>query len=260
MKNKLCFVLGAGGARGIAHVGFLQAMEENGIIPDSIVGCSMGAVVGSCYAKGITPLEMKSIVGKLRAGHIIDFTINPVSKKALLASNKMQKVLKSLLGDVKFDELKIPFSCVATDIVSGEIVTLNKGLVEVCVRASSSIPIVFKPVEYEDKLLVDGGVVERVPVRVAKENKAEKIVAVDVLGCLKKFKQPKTIVSQALRVIDVCECNTAKNYFDNFKPDILIKPDLKDMSQFKVENLTFAYDVGYQTGLEYLDKIKKLIG
>lgn len=259
MSKKLCFVLGAGGARGVAHIGFLQAMEESGIKPDCIVGCSMGSVVGAAYSMGLSPKEMKAFAESLRSKDIIDLSPALFSKKSLLSSVKMQKKIKQVLGDVEFKDLKIPFECVAVDINKGKVVTLNDGLVEEAVRASSSIPTVFRPVIKDDMELVDGGILLRVPVENAKHFNADVVVAVDVLGDYRPHEVSKNIIEHALRVIDLADCVHTKKYLKEHKPDILIKPNLGDMSQYKVEKISFAYGQGYHSGLKYADKIKALL-
>ncbi len=260
MAKKLCLALGAGGSRGIAHVGFLQALDENGIKPDAIVGCSMGAVVGACYSAGITPKEMMETVDSLKFKDIVDIHLFPFTKKGLLRSAKMRKKINTLLGHTNFQDLKIPFACIAVDLVSGEVVTLKDGDICEAVSASSSIPTVFRPVEIGNMELIDGGVIERVPIRVGKEEfKADVIVAVDVLGELREYKPLNNLLSLLLKVIEVSDCHQARRYYKKYPPDLLIEPELGDMQQFKVENLDFAYEEGYKAGLKYIDKIKELL-
>lgn len=257
--SKLCFVLGAGGARGVAHIGFLQAMEEHNIKPDFIVGCSMGAVVGACYAAGYSPKEMREIAESLKPKHIIDVSPTLFSRKSLLTSVKMQRKINSLLGDITFEQLKIPFECIAVDLIKGKIVTLNSGNVEEAVRASSSIPTVFRPVSINDQELVDGGVLCRLPIENAKNFNADKIVAVDVIGEYRPHETSKNIIEQALRVVDLTDCHRTSEYLKLHKPDILIKPNLGDMSQYKVEKISFAYGQGYHSGTKYAERILKLL-
>ncbi|MBO5713794.1 MAG: patatin-like phospholipase family protein [Clostridia bacterium] len=260
MQKNLCFVLGAGGARGIAHVGFLQAMEENGIIPDCIVGCSMGSVVGGCYAAGITPSKMKEVADSLKKNDIIDVAPNFISKKGLLKSMKMQLKLEKLLGSVTFDALKIPFECVAVDLITGKPVTLNEGMVEESVRASSSIPLVFRPVIKNGMELVDGATLVRVPVANARHFNAKVVVAVDVLGRVVPKEIPtKNIIDLALRAVDINDAHHTRNYLKAHKPDLLIEPELEDMSQYKIDRLSFAYEQGYIAGIENVERIKALI-
>lgn len=259
MSKKLCLVLGAGGARGIAHVGFLQALDEQGIKPDSIVGCSMGAVVGACYSAGYSPKEMRDIAEHLKLKHIFDPSPAMFFKKSLLSSSKMRKKLEEILGEITFEQLKIPFECVAVDMHRGKIVTLNSGKVADAVRASSSIPMIFRPVIKDDQELVDGGVLCRLPIENAKNFNADVVVAVDVLGEYRPHESSKNIISQALRVVDLCDSHNTQRYLESHTPDVLIKPSLGDMSPYKVEKLSFAFGQGYYKGIKYGDKIKKLL-
>ena len=156
MSKKLGFALGGGGSRGVAHVGFLKAMEENGIIPDFISGTSMGAIVGACYAKGMSATEIMDEVKKLKVSHVFDLSLNPIGNGALLRSKKLRKKLQEYLGDITYDRLNIPFCAVSTDLVSGEpVVHKGEELVLDGVVASSSVPGVFKPVTMGDRTLID---------------------------------------------------------------------------------------------------------
>ncbi|MBQ8407028.1 MAG: patatin-like phospholipase family protein [Clostridia bacterium] len=123
-KKKLGFALGSGGARGVAHIGFLQAMEEQGIVPDYISGCSMGSVVGAAYASGMTPQQMFSAVKNLKLIDLVDINIKP---GGVLDTRKMRKVLTKYLGDITFDQLKIPFVCVAVDMISQQVIEFKEG-------------------------------------------------------------------------------------------------------------------------------------
>ena len=106
--KKLGFALGSGGSRGVAHIGFLQAMQENGIEPDCIAGSSMGSVVGACYAAGMSVEEMKNVVFELKALDILDISGNVLKNQALFKSKKMRAKLGEYLGEKTFEELNIP--------------------------------------------------------------------------------------------------------------------------------------------------------
>ena len=259
MAKKICFVLGAGGARGIAHIGFLQAMEDNKIKPSAIVGCSMGAVVGACYSLGIKPSTMKEVAESLKFKDIVDINFQIFSKKSILHSVKMRNKITSLLENNTFEDTKIPFKCVAVDLVKGEAVGLESGLLVDAVCASSAIPTIFRPVEINGMDLVDGGILERVPVRFAKEFDCDVIIAVDVLGKLQPYVETKSVLQHLLRTIDVNDSYNTLKYLKKHKPNVLIYPELGDMSQYKVERLSFAYEEGYKAGIKALPKIKKAI-
>ena len=261
MAKKLGFALGSGGSRGVAHIGFLRAMEENGIVPDFISGCSMGSVVGSCYAKGYETKHMEQIVKGLTFSDLFDLSFIPIQNGALLRSKKMQKKLEQYLGETTIGELKIPFSCVATDVISGKLVVLKNKKEQVCpaVVASSSIPSIFKPVQYGEKLLVDGGVLCRVPVDVVRKMGAEVVVAVDALGKIRKCDKKYNMFSLMGRTFDIVDSEFTKVLMQDQKPDVFIEPDLGDMNQYKFKDIDIAIERGYEAGKQYVKKIKKLI-
>ena len=257
-RRKLGFALGAGGSRGVAHIGFLQAMEEAGIKPDFISGCSMGSIVGAAYASGMSPAQMQKAVMGLRFMDLFDVTAKP---GGVLDTRKIRKLLEKYIGDIYFDDLKIPFTCVAVDMVSQQLVEFSSGKVLDAIIASSSIPSVFKPMEKDGMRLVDGGVLQRVPVQQVKNMGAEKVVAVDVLGKIStKEKCPNTIImlSEVISLMD--NYRTARTHSDTQNIiDLWIEPDLGDISQYSFKNIPFAYEKGYQLGVAYTAEIKDLI-
>ena len=262
MKKKLGFALGAGGSRGVAHIGFLMAMEEEGIKPDYISGTSMGSVVGACYALGMTPRHMRDVVKRLKFSDIFDLSINPLANAALLRSQKMQKKLKQYIGNVSFEDLKIPFRCVATDLISGKSAVLGVDKTEkVCeaVVASSSIPSVFKPVQHKEKVLVDGGILCRVPVKTVRNMGAEVIVAVDVLGKIRKADKKYNMLTVLTRVFDIADSEMTRYKRKEQKPDMFLEPDLGDMVQYKFKDISLAIEKGYELGKENAQHIKDLV-
>ena len=115
--KQLGLALGAGGSRGIAHIGFLQALEEADIRPAYVTGSSMGAIVGACYCAGIAPAAMKEAVIGLKLGDIATFNLAPLQQNGLMKTVKARKRIVGLMGEKNFEELKIPFACVATDLM-----------------------------------------------------------------------------------------------------------------------------------------------
>lgn len=257
--SKLGLVLGAGGARGIAHLGVLKALEENNIKVDVITGCSMGAVIGGLYALGYTVEELQQLIPTIKKKSIIDISLNPISNKALLKGEKIDKLLKGLFQDKLIEDCKIPFGCVSSDIIKGEEVFFDKGSLFTAVRASVSIPTIIKPLEYDGKLLIDGGIINRVPVLHAKEMGADKIIAIDALGEPTKDAKVKNLIDLALRCIDFVDYYITNDKLNKVSPDILLEPQLGNMSQYKVEKLDFAYEQGYKITMENMDKIKALV-
>lgn len=262
MSKKLGVALGSGGARGAAHIGFLKALEEEGIKPDYISGCSMGAVVGSCYANGMTVDRMAEVALSLKSTDIMDISATPVTKLGLLRGNKVQKLLLNYLGDITFEDLSLPFACVATDLRGGREVTLNSGSVAEAVRASSAIPTIFRPVKKENMLLCDGGVLCRVPVRQVKELGADVVVAFDVLANTgETVEGVPNIIMDVLRVYDVMDFNQNemlkilnKEYYD-----LWLAPEMKGLNQYNVKDVEQAYVQGYAYSKEHIAEIKTLL-
>ncbi|MBE5750740.1 MAG: hypothetical protein E7346_07790 [Clostridiales bacterium] len=260
MSKKLGLVLGAGGSRGVAHIGFIRALEETGIKPDYITGSSMGSVVGGCYAVGLTPDQMEKEVGELKLSELLDISMNPFGNAALLRSKKMRTKLKKYLKNYTFNQTKIPFRCVAVDILTGKTkVFLGDELLLDGVSASSSIPGIFKPVQIGDMSLVDGGVNTRLPIEEVREMGADVVVAVDVLGDIRPTVKKHHIVSLMMRVGEIYDAELTKYKVMAQKPDLYLTPDLGDMSQYKLSGIDNAIKSGYELGKEYAKKIKQLL-
>ncbi len=257
-KKKLGFALGAGGSRGVAHIGFLQAMEEADIRPDFITGCSMGSVVGSAYASGMTIEQMKTAVHKLR---LLDL-IAPTGKRGgLFETKKVRKLLTRYIGDIDFSDLKIPFRCIAVDMISQKVVEFSKGKLLDAVIASSSIPSIFCPMEKDGMRLIDGGILERVPYPQVKNMGADVVVAVDVLGTLSTKEKCPSTLGVLLETIDIMDNYRTKIRREANEDlyDFWIEPDLGTMNQYVLKEVKKAYEKGYEIGQEYAPKIKKAL-
>ena len=257
-KKKIGFALGSGGARGVAHIGFLQAMEEAGIKPDYISGCSMGSVVGMAYSAGMTPEQMRDVAFSLRLRDLIEVTNRP---GGLFDTRKVRKLLMNNVGDPEFKDLKIPFRCVAVDMFSQKLVEFSEGKVLDAVVASSTIPGVFKPLEFGGMRLVDGGVLDRVPIETLTNMGAKQIVAVDVLGqkpYKEKRQSPFTLLFDVFDIID--NQRTAHNKdLHNKNIKVWIEPDLGAMSQYSLKGIKTAYEKGYEVGKAHTEEILKLL-
>lgn len=257
MKS-LGLALGSGGSRGVAHIGFLQALEEEGIRPDYISGCSMGSVVGAACAAGVEPQVMRKAACSLKFLDLFDITRKP---GGVLDTRKIRRLLERYIGDKTFDELKIPFSCIAVDMIGQEVIEFSSGSVLDAVVASSSIPSIFKPTEMDGMRLVDGGVLRRVPVEEVKNMGADVVVAVDVLGrrsCKDRCPNP---VVMLMEVIDLMDNERTKAYRKSMrkKYDLWLEPELGDMSQYSFKGLNFAYEQGYAIGKKHIRRIRTLL-
>ncbi len=181
MSREIGLALGGGAIRGLAHIGVLEVLEREGIPIDLIAGTSVGAAVGALYAQGRDAHVIRDLaleVGWKRLAPLADLTL---PKTGFIQGRKVKEFMKRTIGDVNFSDLKIPMACVATDIMSGEEVVINEGSVLEAVRASISIPVIFAVVKWRDRRLVDGGLVNPVPVSVLKQMGADIIIAVNVI-------------------------------------------------------------------------------
>jgi len=179
--KKVGLALSSGTAKGLAHIGVLAALQEQGIKIDMITGTSMGSLVGAVYAKEADTDRMKSLaidLGSKRFSFLADPTL---SKSGLIRGRKIRNMLKSIIGDIEFQDLKIPFACSATDIESGEEVVIKQGLVRDGVRASCSVPVLLTPAKLEGRYLIDGGLLDPVPVKILRDMGADFIIAVNVI-------------------------------------------------------------------------------
>ena len=178
---KFGLALGSGSARGLAHVGVIQVLEAYNIPIDIIAGTSIGSVVGSLYATGASIYQLEEAALSMKKSTTLSLLDPALPHSGLISGKKIEEMLNDLaLEDKTFDDLKIPFAAVATDVESGAEVILTQGKVMDAVRASISIPGVFTPVKYQDYYLVDGGVVDPVPVDVAEKMGADIIIAVSL--------------------------------------------------------------------------------
>lgn len=186
-------VLGGGAARGIAHIGALEALEENGIYPQVITGTSVGALIGGLYAAGISAPRLRSLVATVSWFTLISLKLPTLNLTDLAKSlplglldlDKMIPWIESLIGeDVCIEQLNVPFAAIGTDLLTSEIVAMNRGSLAEAIRASCAVPGVFTPFRRNGRVLVDGVVANNLPVNVARELGADYIVAVDLLPSL----------------------------------------------------------------------------
>ena len=262
MSKKLGLALGAGGARGVAHVGLLLALEEEGIKPDYIAGCSMGAVVGGVYASGVSAERMHEIVKTLKRRDIIGLNPAALTQMSILRSGKIYSLLCEHLALKNIEDFPIKFSCVATDVLSGQMHTFDNGEAALAIQASSTIPAVFSPVKFENMLLVDGGCTCRVPIKTVKEMGADVVIAMDVLkNCSQPVEDIHGILSVVLRVFDIMDAqSTALRYErDRDMCDLLLEPEMKGVSQYIIKDLDKSVEEGYLLAKKNMDKIKNIL-
>jgi NTE family protein len=256
-RPKIGLVLSGGGAKGIAHVPILKLLDELDFPVDCIAGTSVGGVVGGLYAAGYSGADIEQIFAdvhwedlmsdrpprglvpyfekRLDGRYQLELPLRkgiPSSPRGLIAGQKFTNLFSSLLfplpGDTDFDDLPIPFRCLAVDIITAKQVALENGSLARALRATMAVPTMFAPVEWEEYLLVDGGLLNNLPVDVADAMGAEIIIAVDLaspLNTREELSSADKILGQALQAVDVAQKKSKME-----KVDLLIWPDMKGLS------------------------------
>lgn len=179
MKKKVALVLSGGGARGLAHIGVIEELEKQGYEISSIAGTSMGSVIGGVYALDKIEVfkEWAFSLDKRKVFSLVDFTVN---KLGMVRGDKVFKKMKQLIPDENIENLPIPYAAVAVDMISKKEVVFKEGSIYDAIRASVSIPTVFTPVKSEHKLMVDGGVLNNIPVDHVARSKDDMLFVVNV--------------------------------------------------------------------------------
>jgi len=218
MKKKIGLVLGAGSARGLSHIGVLSVLEKYNIKPDYIAGTSIGAAIGAVYCSGMSADRMKRLAITTEWQDLIDFTI---PKTGMIAGNKFEEYIQNLTNNCQFSELRIPLRVVATDIKNSHVVVFSDGNVAKAVRASISVPGIFSPVIIDNHELVDGGLVDPIPVDVVKDMGAGMIIAVDVSIDLEQVYIHGSRVKERSTFTDYIRSKFLRSQVDFFKEFVM---------------------------------------
>lgn len=252
-RKKIGLALGSGGARGIAHIGVLQAFEAHNIPIDYVAGSSIGALVGSFYCIGHTPHQLKQFALNFPQKYWTDYC---VPKMGFISGNKLKEIIRLLTKKKHFHETKIPLAVVATNLSKAERKVFTEGPIAEAVRASISIPGIFVPEELEGDYYVDGGVIDRVPVSVLKEMGADIIIAVDVSFVDSTY--PITSIFDVIaQSIDVMEREILKHRL--LDADIMIRPNVGHFSTNHYSNLDELIAEGEKAALDMIPEIKKFL-
>lgn len=297
-RPRIGLVLGGGGAKGGAEVGVLKVLEEVGVRPDLIVGTSIGSIVGGLYAAGYTAADLQQMFSQQEwlslltdrrddlsgepykqvdgVTYVFGFPVIDQNNRlfGVLNGGRVEQVIDSMLSDkgcVEFECLNIPFQCVAASMLNAEEVVLSEGTLPRAIRASMAIPGVFKPVEIDGEQLVDGGMMNNLPVDVARKMGAEVVIAVDLQQNKPKNREAKdnfiTGLADAIGLGAVANWVFSRpditKYNENRQQaDIYINPPLPDYdaSSFGNESMVRMISVGEQAARQQIDKLKRLAG
>ena len=218
MKKNVALVLSGGGARGIAHIGVIEELEKQGFNIKSISGTSMGALVGGVYAAGKMQ-EYKNwmyTLNKLEVFNLVDFS---VGIQGLIKGDRVFNKMKEFIPDRNIEDLEVPYAAVAADIINNKEVVFTEGSVYNAIRASVAIPTVFTPVKTDDGLLVDGGVVNNIPVNRVKRTPDDILVVVNVNAHIPVYKPEITKKERDLKEsIYQKKINEFRNHLQKINP------------------------------------------
>lgn len=226
---KVGLALSSGAARGLAHIGVIKVLEEENVSIGYIAGSSMGALVGALYAVGITPRVMESLAISLDKRRWVDWKFSGLGA---MGGKKVEDLLKLLIREKTFQDLNLSLTVVATDLINGELVEIKEGSLLQAVMASIAVPGIFPPVQHQEKMLVDGGVLCRIPVQQARDLGAEVVLAVDVGGLIQEAHISNffDVVSQSISIMGR---EIMKDKLVN--ADVMVCPEISNigLTQFK---------------------------
>lgn len=252
-KCKIGLAFGGGGTRGFAHLGVLKAFEENGIVVDEVAGTSVGSMVASAYAYGLSSDEMYNAVKNLKVSDIRN------SRLFFMPSNTngIQKLVKQLIGDAHFEDMKKPLTVVAVDIKSGKEIHITKGSVVKAVAGSCAVPGIFDPVDFGEYRLVDGGLQNTIPADVLRKNGCKYVISIDVnptRGYGTDSLKITEILEASLRIL--MKSNAVKG---SIFSDIVIEANTSEFKSTSLEGSEEMYKIGYDSAMKLMPQIKEII-
>jgi NTE family protein len=255
-RPRIGFALSGGAVRGAAHLGFLSVFEAAGIRPDVIAGTSAGAVVGAGYAAGV-PVDVMSQMAMRARWRDIAGAPSP-QRLSVFRSTPLSDWIAEAVGEVTFEELGIPLAVVTCNVVDGAPVVLTSGLVVEAAVASAAVPGLFPPVERGDTLLVDGGLVDNLPVAVARTMGADVVVAVDVNPARRVPRKPESFRELMESTMDIAgRSNKALSRYD---ADFLVQPDTEKFGTWDFGRIDAIIGAGREAALVVLPDVLAALG
>ncbi|MDR3049715.1 MAG: patatin-like phospholipase family protein [Elusimicrobiota bacterium] len=259
-RPSAALVLGGGGARGFAHIGVLEIMESEGVPIDLVVGTSMGSIVGALYCSGMPMANVRKLSENIKWGEISNLNIPSLFmmliSEDLLSNEDLEKFLNKNIGTIDFSDLKIPLICIATDLNTGERILLREGSVAFAARASATIPGIFKPVEYNQRYLVDGGLYENIPVDIARIFNPDIVITISVAADISK-NSTSSVFNSLMQAIYI-----QGRVFDGenlAKSDIVISPSVGDVSATELNRASEVIRRGFIAGRQSIENVKMIL-
>ncbi|HEV6968637.1 patatin-like phospholipase family protein [Roseateles sp.] len=250
---RLGLALGGGAARGFAHIGVIQVLEENGIKVDLVAGTSAGSLVASLYASGKTGKEMQALAEGMDEGAITDWSF-PL--RGLIRGEALARFIRDKTGGKGIEQMALPLGIVATDLSDGSSILFRSGDTGTAVRASSAVPAVFQPVRIGQREYVDGGLVSPVPVRFAREMGAQFIIAVDITSPPEKD-PPGDAFRMLMQTFSIM--GRSINTFELREADVVIRPRLDGVGSADFTARRRAIQAGREAALQVLPLLRQRI-
>lgn len=253
-KRMNILALGGGSARGLCSIGVLKVLEKyygrKNLPFDMVVGTSIGSLIGASYCLGMTVEELERRVKDFSWPKMVDFGIYSTG---MIKGDKLEEIIKDCVDGKGFSDMKIPFALTTTNIETGEELIHNSGDLVKLLRASCSWPGIFTAVDYEGRLLVDGGVRNSIPTKAAKTYGATSILAVDPGFAVKKQKMSNVlrVTVQAVQIM-----GEELNAYQSKEADLTVKPDLADIDQFDFDKSAYIVKMGEAAAENAIGKIK----
>ncbi len=250
---RIGLALGGGAARGFAHIGVIQVLEEHGIMPDLVVGTSAGSLVAALYASGKNGVELARLAESMDEGAITDWSF-PL--RGLIRGEALARYVRTQTGGRPIEQMAIPLGIVATQLADGQGVMFRQGDLGQAVRASSAVPAVFQPVDISGKLYVDGGLVAPVPVRYARQMGAEVILAIDISSPPNPQVKidPFSLLMQTVAIM-----GRSINSLELREAELVLRPDLSGVASSDFTARRQAIAAGRSAALAALPRIKAVV-
>ncbi|HSI55817.1 MAG: patatin-like phospholipase family protein [Ramlibacter sp.] len=249
---KVGLALGGGAARGFAHVGVIQVLEEAGLKPDLVVGTSAGSLVAALYASGQSGAQLQQVAETMEEAAFTDWTL-PIFSRGMLRGEALARYVKAQVGNRMIEQMPLPLGIVATDLNTGLGVLFQRGDTGTAVRASSAVPALFLPVKIGAQEYVDGGLVSPVPVRYAKQMGAELVIAVDISSAPEGNPAGDTlqILLQTFAIM-----GKSINSYELREADLVVRPSLTGVGSADFTARRRAIEAGRAAMLRALPQLK----
>ena len=252
-QTKIALVLGAGAAKGFAHIGVIKVLEMNKVPIHMIIGTSVGSVVGSLYASGYDAFQLQQLALVIEKKDVVDLVL---PDNGFIKGDKLEEFINKTLNNTAMEKLKIPFYAVATDIQSGQEIVFGRGNTGQAVRASCSIPGIFRPAKIGDRMYVDGGIVSPVAVDAAKRLGADIVIAVDISGGADRT-QPASTIETIFQTYSIMYAKLASLQMS--KADVVIRPKVGFISSGDFSKRHEAIIEGEKAAMEMLPDLMPII-